>query len=633
MESAAETPVLDTDLTPPSLEQWRGLVDRVLDRSGSLDRAGLDAAFRRRLTTTTPDGVRLQPLYTAADERPQEPTPGARPYTRGATPSGAVIGGWDVRAHHGDPDAAATAAAILADLQGGATSLWLTVGSQGIAIDDLPTVLEPVLLDLAAVVLDAGDEGVDAAHALRDLWTARGLADDAVSGNLGLDPIGIAARTGQHPDLIPSIGLALATAERHPNVRSFVVDGRVLHEAGATDAQELGGAIAIGTEYLRELVAQGLPVDLALRQIEFRLVATADQFATIAKFRAARRLWARVAEVAGASQDGIAGAGAMRQHAVTSWSMTSRRDPWVNLLRGTVAAFAAGVAGAHSVTVLPFDVALGLPDVFARRLARNTQALLIEEAGLARVIDPAGGSWFVESFTDELATSAWTWFQQLEADGGFIAALSSGRVAADVAASATARADRIAHRADPLTGVSEFPDVHEEPLVRRPAPTPPDGGLPRKRYAEPFEALRDRADAAMAAGRTPQVLLAALGPVSAFTARATYAKSFYEVGGFHTEVIEFNPITDDAVSLFAAATGEGASAAVCLCSSDAVYSKQAVDAVNALTAAGIQSIHMAGKGGADTELLKSAGLTAFIHAGSDVLDILERTMHDLAVTR
>ena len=624
-------PVLDTDLTPPSLEQWRSLVDRVLDRSGSLDRAQLDAAFARRLTTVTPDGLTVKPLYTAADELAETPAPGARPYTRAATPAGSVIGGWDVRAHHGDPEVALTSAAVLADLQGGATSLWLTVGPGGIGIEDLATVLEPVLLDLAAVVLDAGDLSIDAAHALRDIWTARGLADDAVSGNLGLDPIGTAARAGQHPDLIPSLGLAVAHAERHPNVRAFVVDALVLHEAGATDAQELGGAIAIGTEYLRALVAAGLGVDLALRQIEFRFAATADQFATIAKLRAARRLWARVAEVAGASQDGVAGASAMRQHVVTSWSMTSRRDPWVNLLRSTVAAFAAGVGGAQSVTVLPFDAALGRPDGFARRLARNTQALLIEEASAARVIDPAGGSWFVESFTDELAQSAWSWFQQIETDGGFVDSLASGRIASDVATSASIRADRIAHRLDALTGVSEFPDVDETPLSRAKTPVSVSGGLPRIRYSETFEVLRDRADTSVAAGRTPRVLLAALGPVSSFTARATFAKNFYEAGGIRTEVIEFDLAQPNAATAFAAAIGDGAASAVCLCSSDAVYDEWATQAVAALADAGVRHIHLAGKGGALAESLAAAGVSTFIYAGVDVVDVLDRTMDELSI--
>lgn len=185
------------------------------------------------------------------------------------------------------------------------------------------------------------------------------------------------------------------------------------HEAGASAAQELGCSLAGGVALLRELTSAGLSVEAALGQLEFRYAATADQFLTIAKLRAARRVWARVAEASGAD----AAAGAQLQHAVTSPVMMSRRDPWVNMLRTTVASLAAGVGGADAVTVLPFDHALGLPDGFARRIARNTSTILMEESHVGRVIDPAGGSWYVERLTDELAQAAWTWFQEIERAG------------------------------------------------------------------------------------------------------------------------------------------------------------------------------------------------------------------------
>ena len=621
MDLPVSAPTLNTDLDAPALADWRALVNQVLDRSGSLDGAGLDRAFARRLTTTTADGVTLSPLYTHADEAPERATPGSAPFTRGATAAGSVIAGWDVRALHADADASGTQAAVLADLEGGATSLWLKLGADAIAISDLPTILEPVLLDLAAVVLDAGDDAIAAAHALADIWSARGLEPHQVSGNFGFDPLGQATRNGTSPDLIPTVGFAVASAERFAHMRSFVADGLVLHEAGATDAQELAGVIAMGTEYVRALVDAGLSVDLAFAQVEFRLSATADQFATIAKLRAARQLWSRVAEVSGVQQDAVAGAGAMRQHVVTSWSMLSRRDPWVNLLRGTVAAFGAGVGGAQSVTVLPFDAALGLPDSMARRLARNTSALLIEESHVGRVVDPAGGSWFVENLTQEVAEAAWALFTAMEGRGGFTADLASGNLASSLAKSAQERSVRIAHRRDPLTGVSEFPDVHETPLVRKTVSTPAPRGLPRVRYAEGFETLRDRSDGAP---EHPRVVLVAIGDVSDYTARATFAKNFYETGGIRAETIAF------AQSARAEITATGLA---CICSSDAVYADQAVAVAQTLTEWGIKQVHLAGPGGELKDALAQAGVSVFVSLGVDVIDVLTAALDECGVAQ
>src|SRR5215218_2347470 len=224
-----------------------------------------------------------------------------------------------------------------------------------------------------------------------------------------------------------------------------------------------------------------------------RYGASADQFTTIAALRAARRLWDRVGEVSGAAPD----LRAQRQHAVTSSVMTTKHDPWVNLLRTTVACFAAGVGGADVVTVQPFDAALGLPDAFSRRIARNTQNLLVEEGHLARVLDPAGGSWYVESLTDSLARAAWDWFTEIERAGGLAAALDSGLVGDRIAAAWDDRAERLAHRTDALTGVSGFPNLTEKLPEREPAAALlPSGGLPRVRAAQEFEALRDAADSA-----------------------------------------------------------------------------------------------------------------------------------------
>nr|WP_279582403.1 methylmalonyl-CoA mutase family protein [Fodinicola feengrottensis] len=321
------------------------------------------------------------------------------------------------------------------------------------------------------------------------------------------------------------MALANRSSAEFPQLRAIVADGTPYHEAGGSEAEELGCTLATGVAYLRALTDAGLTVDQACQQLEFRYAATADQFLTIAKLRAARRLWSRVTEVSGAS----AGVRAQRQHAVTSAAMMTRRDPWVNMLRTTLACFGAGVGGAEAITVLPFDSALGLPDSFARRIARNTQALLMDESHVARVIDPAGGG-LVRGEPDRRAGA-----RGLEMVPGHrkkAGGLDSGIVQERIAATRQRRRDAIAHRRDPITGVSEFPFLAEKPVARTAAPAIDSGGLPRYRYAEDYERLRDRSDAYLdSTGDRPKIFLATLDRVAVHTARATFASNLFQAGG------------------------------------------------------------------------------------------------------
>jgi len=407
---------LAAEFSSTTHEQWQRLVEGVLRKAGKEVSA---ATAEDALSTALEDGLTTRPLYTAHDDAPDSGFPGFAPFVRGGRPEGNTAGGWDVRQRH----ATLVGDAVLADLENGVSSLWLTVGPDAIPVSSLARALDGVYLDLAPVVLDAGQEVEPAARELLRLYEERGVAREAARGNLGGDPLGHEARTGEELAFAPVVALARLCAEEYPGLRALTVDALPYHEAGGSAAQELGASLATGVAYLRELTGAGLSVEQACAQLEFRYAATADQFLTIAKLRAARRLWARVAEVCGAPA-----AGAQVQHAVTSPVMMSRRDPWVNMLRTTVATLAAGVGGADSVTVLPFDHALGLPDAFARRIARNTSTILVEESHLARVIDPAGGSWYVERLTDELAHAGWEFFQWIEGLGGQAAALRAGSV-------------------------------------------------------------------------------------------------------------------------------------------------------------------------------------------------------------
>ena len=352
------------------------------------------------LVTRTLDGVDIKPLYSRVDA--PEPTL-ANALVLQAAGDRTDAAAWDVRTLHAGADAAEARCALLKDLECGASSVWLCVGEGHLPLGSLRDVLGDVYLELAPISIDAGADSLAAAKEFLAVCTERGVDSSKVRGDLGVDPYGLQARTGGDADVDGAVSLAARVAVSHPNLRTMLVDARAFHHAGASDAAELGMSIAVGAAYLRALVEAGLSVDAAALQLAFRYAVTGDQFLGIAKLRAARLLWSRVCEVAGVSPS----ARKQVQHAVTSMAMMTQRDPWNNMLRGTVAAFAAGTGGADAVTVLPFDAAIGQSDDFARRIARATQALLLEESNVGRVADPAGGSWYVESLTRDLAEAAW----------------------------------------------------------------------------------------------------------------------------------------------------------------------------------------------------------------------------------
>ena len=619
--TAPEAPLdLAGDFPPASREQWRSLVASVLAKSGVEASDVGDGRPEDALSHRTYDGLTIAPLYTAEDVPDgvgldAAGVPGEPPYVRG---SSATRPAWDVRQRVSELDPAAANRAVLAELAGGASSVWLQFGPGGAPVDSLAQVLDGVYLELAPVALEAGPETEAAADALLRLARDRGLAPDAIAGTLGADPVGQAARTGTAPDLGLLARLAEAAAG-FPALLPATVDATVYSEAGGSDSDELAISAAVGVAYLRALTEAGLSIEAALAQLEFRYAVSADQWASMAKLRAGRRIWARVAELCGAA----AGSRGQRQHAVTAAVTLTRRDPWVNLLRATVGCFAAAVAGAEAITVAPFDSAAGLPEDFGRRIARNTQAILHDESSLARVLDPGGGSWYLESLTEQLAEAAWTKFTAIERAGGAVAALESGVLAGMLEASWQPRRENIARRRDPITGVSEFAMPDEAALSRRPYPPGPSGGLPRLRYAEPFEALRDRSDAQLAAtGSRPRAFLAAFGPVPAHTGRLAFARNLLAAGGIDAVVGTGGP--DELAAAFQAS---GTSLAL-LCSSDAEYAEQAGPLAARLKAAGAVQVWIAGP----PRLVDlDAGIDAAVFTGCDAVAALESMLQVLGV--
>jgi methylmalonyl-CoA mutase len=618
-----EPPVsVEVSAEPADLEQgrarWRTAVAGVLAKSSrraDTDVSEIGPEPERLLDTPTYEGFAVRALYSALDARPEPPLPGQWPFVRGADALRDVTAGWKVAEAfpaHGARDNAAVRAA----LNDGVSALVLRVGGSGVAPEGLAPLLDGVYLDLVPVILDAGADYGAASETLCSLL-ARLDQPTKLSVDLGADPL-TAPLSGRPSASLAEVIAVAGTATRTPGVRAITVDGPAFHNLGANAAWELAGSIAAAVGYLRVLDGSGLPLEKALQQISFRLAADDDQFMTIAKMRAARQLWARVAEVVGEPDTGNA-----VLHAETSLPMMTRRDPWVNMLRTTLAAFGAGIGGADTVRVLPFDVAIpgGFPGTaasFSRRIARNTQLLLLEESHLGRVLDPAGGSWYVEDLTEQLAQQSWRLFQTVEeraARGGF--ADARDYVREQIAAVAAQRADDIAHRRTAVTGVNEYPNLAEPPL---PA-TEPTPAL--RRYAADFEALRDRSDACLQrTGSRPRVLLLPLGPLAEHNIRATFAANLLASGGIET----INPGPLDAGGVAQAVSDAGSAAAAVICGTDKRYAAEVAAVVAAARGAGVERVYLAGPENAVGEATHRPDeyLTAKLDAVQTLSDLLTR---------
>jgi methylmalonyl-CoA mutase len=597
-------------------DDWRKLVDGVLK----------GAPFEK-LVGKTYDGIKIEPIYPRAE--------GASPIA-----GRAAALPWQIMQRVDHPEPAKATAQALHDLENGATGLELEFaggpGARGFGLPDatpetLKRVFDGVIFDAGISialnpVLGRGNAGANLAALIEAQRVDPAMVDvrfnyQALS-TMAVRGAAAAAWGEMEKPFATIVGLLMDRGFKGPFA---LADGRPVHDAGGSEAQELAFALAVAVAYLRTLEAGHIALDAARSAVSFRLSADADQFLTMAKFRALRLLWARVEQACGLAPKPVFIA------AETAWRMLTQRDPYVNMLRATMATFAAGLAGANAVTVLPHTLALGLPDAFARRVARNTQLILLEESNLAKVSDPAAGSGGIESLTRELCEAAWSLFQKIEKAGGIFASLQQGLIQGKVAATRQAREQNVARRNEVLTGASEFPNLQEAGVavedVRPAALAPSDEAtikfeaLQAKRLAEPFERLRDRSDQILkATGMRPRVFLANLGTAADFTARATFARSFFETGGI--EAIDSDGFSDSA-ALAAAYTASGA-ALVCLCSADKVYVQHAAAAAQALKSAGAKHIYLAGRPGEQEAALRGAGVSDFIFAGGDALTTLQK---------
>ena len=608
--------------------RWRTAVAGVLAKSTRRDADQLGPEPDRLLDSPTYEGFAIRPLYTALDALPEPPLPGEWPYLRGGDALRDVKSGWKVAEALPATRVAGVVAdevnaAVLAGLAEGVSALLIRVGESGVAPAQLEKVLDGVYLSMAPVILDAGADYRTACDTLLEL-VAEVEADQraTLSIDLGADPLTASLSERPAPAIREVVDVAKQVAGSH-GVRAITVDGPAFHNLGANATWELAGSVAAAVAYLRLLTESGLPVAQALTQISFRLAADDDQFMTIAKVRALRQLWARVAEVVGEPESGAA-----IVHAETSLPMMTQRDPWVNMLRTTLAAFGAGVGGADTVLVYPFDVAIpggfpGMATSFARRMARNIQLLLLEESHVGRILDPAGGSWFVEDLTEQLAQQAWQHFQAIEKHGGF--ADAGDYITGQIGEIAAQRADDVAHRRTAITGVNEYPNLTEPALPQNDSQHSPLAAGTLSRYAAAFETLRDRSDTYLdRTGSRPQALLLPLGPLAEHNIRTTFAANLLASGGIEA----VNPGTVDADGVAKAVADAGSPSVAVICGTDSRYGTEAAAIVEAARTAGVAHICLAGPQKAvaetDPEQQPDEFLTMKINAVDSLSSLLSR---------
>ncbi len=612
---AADFPVADRD-------QWRALADKAL-KGGD---------YATRLIARTVDGLPIEPIYARRAD--------------GAVTAGAKAGKWwSVVARVDHPDAAGAATLALADLGGGADGLSLVFpnsrsargyGLECKTVADLDASLKGVLLDLIRLRIEPAVAGYAYAALVVALVKDRGHKPGALAIEFGFDPVGVSACTGRFDAAWDSRARELAETVREFLGYGFngpfvTCDLRVPHEAGASEAQELAYGLALAVNYARALTGHGIPTAAAYAALSWSVAIDADQLLGLAKLRALRRLWARIEQASGLAPRPIC------IHAETAWRMLTQRDPAVNMLRATLATFTAGVGGADSIAVLPHTAAVHLPDALARRIARNTQLVVLEESNLWRVADPAAGSGAIETLTDQLCNAAWTQFQQIEREGGIVACLTEGRFQARIAASRNARARAVATRKVTITGTSEFPDLKEEPArsaspQRKLAETvaaQPFAGLPSVRLAQPFEALRDAADThAKRSGARATVFLANLGPVTDHGVRATWMRNLLASGGIDVISSDGFAASGNVGAAFAAS----GAAVACICGTDAGYDQFAEAAAVVLKSAGATKVLLAGCPATNETALQAAGVDEFLVEGQDIIALLERLHLWLSIT-
>ncbi len=609
--------------TNDAAARWRKAVDAELQ----------GVPFEKKLVAKTAEGIAVQPLYFsshAAGVTHLGAGPGEGGFGRGPTVAAAAGRVWAFCQEYSLSDPAAFNAALTDGLAGGLTAVCLNAGEGGVKVDTpaaLQTALRGVVIDALPVYIDAGENAEAVAKLYLALAKTTGVPAQKLSGAITADPLAGCALERTSVAEVPGLLDALArwTTSANSDARGLAtigVSGTHWLEAGGSSAQELAFTLAAGVEYLRTLQERGVAAGGAAKRMRFGFAVGGQFFTEVAKFRAFRLLWARVLKAFELDAASVWPS----VHARTATWDKSRLDAHVNLLRATTEALSAVLGGVDSLSVGAFDELSGGPTEVSLRVARNVNTLLAEEFRLTSPADPAGGSWYVEKLTDELARKAWALFQDVEKQGGYLRALEAGVLAKAIAASAAEKADAVSKRRLGLVGVNLFPNLKEKiaAVVEKSGAAKASGAFAPVRASEGFERLRLASEAFLAkTGARPKVFLAKMGPVKQHKPRADFSAGFFATGGFEA----VGKLSFDAAENAAMAAVESGAPVAVLCSTDDTYGGIAPAFVKAAKAVNPALVVILA--GYPTELiepLKAAGFDDFIHIRSNVRETLEKLL-------
>jgi methylmalonyl-CoA mutase len=674
-----------TDFPEHTYDQWHAAAEALLK----------GASFEQKLVSKTYEGITIQPIYRRediADLAHLKHFPGSASLVRGSHSGGFLGTGWEVSQELKACTPTELNGLIHEGLNGGQSELNLFVGcgqddccTGGVRLDtveDVKIVLDDVALDAISMWWQCGPSVASLAPMVIAAAELMGVSPDKLRGGFENDPLAYLVGKGisRQPLALRFDHMAVLTdyaAKHAPGLRTISVQGDVYHNAGASATQELGYVIATLVSYLEEMKARGISPETTLSKTRIRLSVGSDYFMEIAKIRAARWLWSKVASAYGVDNAPV------HIHASTSkWNKTTY-DAHTNMLRVTSEAFAAVVAGVDSLHVGPYDEISGKTDEFSRRIARNLQTILREECGLDNVIDPAGGSTYIEWLTDKIAASSWEIFQDIEKQGGMLAALEAGTVQQAVQGVAKAKFQNIRRRKDKIVGANMYPDLKGRKLTIRsvecragqniPGATAPQmlaitpsnnsamveqavaaakagatklslalatgfvceetgptiTALPARRAAEEYEALRD-ASAAFTAktGTVPTILQLNMGPSRKYRLRADWTAAFFEAAGFAIDGKRDFMSQNDAL---AALTESSATIAV-ITSDDTTYLETA-DALAKAVKAAKPAIHLllAGAPGDQEAAWRAAGIDDFVNVRSNNYELNQQLLKKAGV--
>lgn len=663
----------------PSFEEWKQEVEK-----------SLKGKPFEKLYSTTYENITIKPIYTRLDIAllaHVEQYPGFPGYVRGTRANGYIQEPWKVSQEISAASPKEWNEIVKHDLAKGQTEIHIALEQLGFpvaSLDDVEIMFSDIDLAQYSLRVDAGAQSLSFVALFAAYLQKRHIPFAGVRGTVGMDPIGTLAETGHLSFSLASLYDMMADITKWaknnmPHVKTVIVRSELYHNGGANAIQELAFAFSTAVEYIHACLDRGLAIDDIAPRIQFSFAVGSNFFMEIAKLRAARLVWSNIVQAFGGSEQ----AQKIAMHARTSYFTKTIYDPYVNMLRAAAEAFAATIGGADSLHVSPFDEAIGPADEFSRRIARNTQLILLEEAHIANVIDPAGGSYYVETLTAQLAEEAWKLFQQIEGKGGIVKTLQDGFVQVEVENVAKQRKDNVKKRKEKIVGTNFYANLAEAPIqkanegsekafpfskvdeenvaqlqagfrekrwvetavfmaLRRAtaqeieAALKDDGTvinvkpIPQWRLAEPFEQLRKAAEAHLEKyGARPTVHLINIGNIPNYKARADFITGFFEAGGMAVVKSEGIHTAEKAVSEAINANGTH----YIICGSDESYTDIVPAIAKALKQANSNvKLYVAGKQAPDVEQsFVQAGVDGFIHIGSNCYETIVSFMKEMGV--